>query len=71
MRDLRKYAQQTRSRLLMGLFLLVFSLGLALIYFVYGFQAALFGLFCLVGILVPIALIYLILNLIEKFAKNE
>jgi hypothetical protein len=57
-RDLRDYARRTNVQLGAGAFLLLFGVGLALIYFIYGAGAALIGLLCLLGALVPIALIF-------------
>ena len=71
MPNLRKYAQQTQNRLVLGLLILVFTLGLGLIYFLYGSRAALLGLLCLLGILITILIILLILNLIERSMKND
>jgi hypothetical protein len=58
-RDLRAYARQTNVRLAAGALLLLFGVGIALIYFIYGGGAALVGLLCLLGSLVPVALIFL------------
>lgn len=71
MRDLRKFARQTQNRLVIGLLALLFTVGLVLIYILYGDQAALLGLLCMVGILIPIFLTLLILNLIEKAASRD
>jgi hypothetical protein len=56
-RDLRAYARQTNVRLGVGAFVLLFGVGLGLIYFIYGPGAAGVGLLCLLGSLVPIGLI--------------
>jgi hypothetical protein len=56
-RDLRLYARQTNVRLGAGALLLLFGVGIPLIYFVYGRGAALVGLLCLLASLVPIGLI--------------
>lgn len=69
--DLRQHAQQTKNRLLVGLIALVFVIGLGLIYLFYGIRAALLGFFCLIGLLIPIFLIVIILNLIERSLKND
>ncbi len=60
-RDLRAYARQTNVRLAIGAFILLFGIGLGLIYLIYGAGAAGLGLLCLLGSLVPIALILLFL----------
>ena len=56
-RDLREFARQTNVRLLAGALLLLFGVGLVLIYIIYGAGAAVAGLLCLLGALVPIGLI--------------
>ena len=71
MPDLRKHARQTKNRLLAGLLVLVFIIGLGLIYLFYGIRAALLGFLCLVSLLIPIFLIVIILNLIERSMKND
>jgi hypothetical protein len=58
MRDLRRYARQTNLRLFLGFLLLLFSVGLGLIYLFFGSRAALFGLMCLLAGLVPLGLIF-------------
>lgn len=57
-RDLRAYAKQTNVRLALGACLLLFVVGLGLIYLIYGGRAAVVGLICLLGALVPISLIF-------------
>jgi hypothetical protein len=69
-RDLRKYARQTNSRLLAGFFVLVFGLGLGLIYWLWGPDAALVGLICLLGALVPAALVWLVLAVMGWVARK-
>jgi hypothetical protein len=56
-RDLREFAKQTNIRLGIGAFVLLFGVGIGLIYYFYGPGAAGVGLLCLLGSLVPIALI--------------
>ena len=73
-RDLRKYARQTNIRLIAGGLLVVFVVGIGLIYLFYGQAAALTGLLCLVVGLIPLLLIWLmfiILELITKRANKE
>ena len=69
-RDLRAFARQTNARLVIGAFILLFGVGLALIYFIYGGGAAMVGLLCLLGGLVPIALILLSLYGIDWIVKR-
>lgn len=71
MRDLRKFARQTQNRVVIGLFLLVATLGIFLIYFLYGKNAALFGLLCLGGVTLLIFFIIGFLLLIEILAKHD
>lgn len=69
-RDLRKYAQQTNFRLVMGALLLIFVIGDGLIYLVYGLQPALMGLLCLGVGLSPILLILLSMSIIDWVVKR-
>lgn len=69
-RDLRKYSRQTNARLLIGFFVLVFGLGLGLIYLFWGQQAALMGLVCLSAALVPAGLVWVFLAVLGWIAKK-
>ncbi len=69
-RDLRKYANQTSFRLIIGALILLFTVGAGLIYLVYGFGAAVMGLLCLSGALLPIGLIILLLQLLDWIVKR-
>ncbi len=69
-RDLRKYARQTNVRLIIGGLLVLFVVGDGLIYLFYGTGAALTGLLCLLGGLVPIVLIILFLLLLDWVVKR-
>ena len=60
-RDLREYARRTNVQLAAGAFFLLFGVGLILIYLIYGSGAALIGLLCLLGALVPVGLIFVAL----------
>ena len=70
MRDLRKYAQQTNRRLILGGLLLLFVVGDGLIYFIFGRSAALSGLICLAIGLSPILLIWISLALISWLVRR-
>lgn len=68
--DLRKYARQTNFRLIVGTILILFVVGLGLIAIIYGVNAALLGLLCLLGALIPIGLIALLLFGLDYFVKR-
>ena len=70
MRDLRRYAQQTQVRLLLGGLFLLFIVGDGLILIFYGKGAALFGLVCLVLGLAPVGLIILFLAVADWILKR-
>ena len=69
-RDLRKYMRDTNMRLIVGAILLLFIVGDGLIWFIYGFGAAVMGLLCMLGAFVPIGLILLLLNLSDWIVKR-
>jgi hypothetical protein len=69
-RDLRHYTRQTNVRLAVGAVLLLFVIGLGLIYFIYGKAAAGFGLLCLLAGLAPVGLILVILYFIDRIVKR-
>jgi len=68
-RDLRKYAAQTYFRLILGAIILLFVVGLGLIWILYGFRAAALGLVCLVGALVPLGLILFFIFGLDSILK--
>jgi membrane protein YdbS with pleckstrin-like domain len=57
--------------MIIGLFILCLTIGLGLIWHFFGANAALPGLFCLAGAVVVVLVIVLLLNIIERIAKNE
>ena len=69
-RDLRKYAKQTNVRLGIGAVLLLLVVGTILIYYLYGFSAAVGGLLCILSALVAITLIFLSLEIIDWIQKR-
>ncbi|HLE14408.1 MAG TPA: hypothetical protein VI776_06650 [Anaerolineales bacterium] len=70
MRDLRKYARQTNARLITGGLLLLFGVGVGLIYVLYGARAAGMGFACLVLGLTPLILIWLVLAIVAWITKQ-
>lgn len=69
-RDLRAYARQTNIRLILGALLLLFIIGLGLIWWRFGSNAAFLGLICLLGGMSPLLLIALALWLMEVISKH-
>ena len=69
-RDLRKYMKDTNVRLVIGALLMLFVVGIGLIWMIYGFGAAVFGFMCMLGAFVPIGLIFLLLNLSDWILKR-
>jgi len=69
-RDLRRYARQTNTRLIVGGVLLLFVVGDGLIYLIYGPAAALLGMICLVAGLSPLLLIWLALTAVEWITRR-
>ncbi|MBN2258852.1 MAG: hypothetical protein JW704_13730 [Anaerolineaceae bacterium] len=64
-RDLRKYARQTDRRLLIGFFVLLIVVGIGLVYFIWGAGAAVTGLLCVGGALLPVLAVLGVLWLLE------
>ncbi len=71
MRDLRRYAQQTNIRLLVGFLLILFLVGDGLIYAIWGQGAAVMGMVCILAGLAPLGLTGLILWGIEWFVRKN
>ncbi len=69
-RDLRKYMKETNVRILIGALLLLFIIGIGLIWLIYGFGAAVSGFLCLLGAFVPIALILFALFGLDWIVKR-
>lgn len=70
MKDLREYARQTNVRLALGAFILLFVVGVGLIWVFYGEQAAGLGFACLLAALFPVILILGIFLGIEWILKR-
>lgn len=69
-RDLRKYAKQTNAQLIVGSILLLFLVGLGLIWVIYGFGAAITGLLCILAAFIPIGLIFIALYGLDWIVKR-
>ncbi|HEX9839130.1 MAG TPA: hypothetical protein VGA72_07285 [Anaerolineales bacterium] len=70
MKDLREYAKQTNVRLVLGAFVLLFVVGVGLIWLIYGEGAAGLGFVCLLAALFPVILILLFFVAIEWILKR-
>jgi len=70
MKDLREYAKQTNVRLALGAFILLFVVGVGLIWLIYGEGAAGLGLACLLAALFPVILILFVFLGIEWILKH-
>jgi hypothetical protein len=69
-RDLRKYMRQTNTRLVIGALVLLFVVGLGLVWWFYGLGAAIMGFLCILSAFLPIGLILLLLNLSDWILKR-
>ncbi len=70
-RDLRKYASQTSFRLVLWFILSLFVIGIGLIWLIYGRNAALLGVLCLLGAGIPVALIAIFIFGLDRFTKRS
>ena len=70
-RDLREYTRNTLARLIIGFLVLTFLVGVGLIYLFYGKGAALLGLACMMGGLLPVGLIVIFLGITDRLVKNR
>jgi uncharacterized SAM-binding protein YcdF (DUF218 family) len=70
-RDLRKYARQTNIRLFLGFLILLLLVGDGLIYVIYGPQAAVLGVVCILAGLAPLVLIWAALMLLEFIVRRS
>jgi len=68
--NLEDYASQTKFRLVLWFILILFIVGLGLIWVFYGRNAALIGFFCLLGAGIPIGLIAVFLLGLDAIVKK-
>jgi len=66
--DPRRFAQSQEGQLVIGFFILLYTVGGGLIWFFYGGAAALLGLLCITGGLCFFLLLYAIVWLIGRWA---
>ena len=70
MKDLRKYSKQTNVRLALGAFILLFIVGVGLIWLIYGENAAGMGFMCMLAALFPVILILFVFVAIDWILKR-
>ena len=70
-RDLRAYARSTHFRLIGGFLALVFVVGEGLILVFFGKEAALLGLLCLLGALLPAGGVIVFLWGAERILQDQ
>jgi multisubunit Na+/H+ antiporter MnhB subunit len=70
LRDLREYSKQTNVRLALGAFVLLFVVGVGLIWVIYGEGAAGLAFTCLLAAVVPVVLILFIFVAIDWILKH-
>jgi fatty acid desaturase len=69
--DLRKFSKQTIRRLIFGTILILIVVGIGLILLIYGKNAAITGLLCVAGMLLPILLIVFVFYIIDLIIKQS
>jgi hypothetical protein len=70
MRDLRRYARQTNIRLFVGFLLVLLLVGDGLVWIIYGREAAIGGLACMLLGLAPLLLIGLALWFMDWIVRR-
>ena len=70
-RNLREYAKNTKTRLVIGFLALIFLVGDGLILLFYGKEAGIFGLVCMLGALIPVLLVIIFLVIADKIVKKN
>jgi len=70
-RNLRDYAKNTKTRLVIGFLAIVFLVGDGLIFLFYGKEAGVFGLVCLLGALLPVMLVILFLAIADRVVQKN
>ena len=69
--DLRHYARQTNVRLVGGFLLILFVIGDGLIWWLYGREAAVLGMVCLLAGLAPLMLVALFFWLLDLVVQHN
>jgi magnesium-transporting ATPase (P-type) len=69
--DPKKYHTQTKVRLIFWFIFLLITVGLGMIWLIYGKNAAFMGFLCLIGMAVPVGLVALVMLGLDKIVKKE
>ena len=69
--DPKKYHTQTKFRLVLWFVFLLITVGLGMIWLIYGKNAAFMGLFCLLGMVVPVGLVGLVMFGLDRIVKKN
>ena len=70
-RDLREHSKQTKLQLIVIFIIILFVVGLGLIWLLYGIRSALLGLLCLIGTIIPVGLISVLIIGLDKLLKKQ
>jgi len=68
--DLNKYTSETIRRLVYGTLIILFTVGLGLIWLFYGVRAAGLGLLCLISASIPVLLVIGVIFGMDFFMKR-
>lgn len=68
--DLNKYTSETIRRLVYGTLIILFTVGLGLIWLFYGVRAAGMGFLCLIGASIPVLLVIGVIFGMDFFMKR-
>lgn len=68
--NFQKFLHQTRIRAIFWFIFILIVIGLGLVWIFYGKQAALFGLLCLLSMLIPTGLVVIALVALDLFTKK-
>lgn len=69
--DLRRHRRRTERDLIFGGFAILFIVGGGLVWYFYGFAAAVAGWGCMLGGVLLSGLLYLLLKLMEKLGGSD
>ncbi len=71
MTNMRNYRRQGEIRAIIAFIIILFGVGDGLLWVFYGSQTALLGALCMLGGLVPIAVVFLIFSFLDWILKRR